>query len=212
MDKYTIEVIADNQTGWLLSTQPFMNGNVLYATGQLVFLTPADPRYRTGIDLCKAPNGAYARQPNLADNTSVDDYLAIGCISDIAKNLLQTARTNWGCLDIQGKKSWSQFIFRFQGFWQHLRISANESIGLFGQFIWALAIWLASKELIGNQDSWIQSRLMIATYDRRGYNHWLCEWAIKKWNAAQPEPTWQTMAKYINDDTHPLVIAWKNSF
>jgi hypothetical protein len=212
----------------LLSTESFLNGNGLYATGQLVFLAQsrlpmydAYALYPNGIELCREPfTGAYARRPDLLENTSVDDYLAISCDEHVAENLLRDARANWGFLDIHSSivwtVDWKQFIFRFQGLWQHMRVSANERLGLLGQAIWAVSVALAARKPMTNQDSWIQSHLMVLTYGRRSRNgnpdlaHWLMDLAVSYWRKKKGTTTTSSiMAAYCGDPEHPLVEAWQ---
>jgi hypothetical protein len=223
--KYTTWV---SERATLLSTEPFLNGNGLYATGQLLFLAQsrlpiydAYALYPNGIELCRDPHtGAYARRPDLLENTSVDDYLAITCDEYIAQELLKDSRANWGFLDVHNAIvpgiNWAQFIFRFQGLWQHMRVSAGERLGLLGQAIWAVSIVLAARKPLTNQDSWIQSHLMVLTYGRRSRDgnsaliHWLMDLAVSYWRKKKGTTTTSSiMAAYCGDPEHPLVEAWE---
>lgn len=217
LDKYTFSYPVDGQ---LLSTEPFTNGNMLYATAQFLYVqyglsTDQFLRYNTGIRFCRAPNGAYARTPQLAENTSVDDYLAITCFGGPAVLVLSAARKRFGFLDINPSGfRFSQFLFRFQGLWQHMRISAREKIGLFGQLMWAISIFLAARQPVENQDSWIQSHLMILVATRSSLlsESWICQKACKYWWSKKTAPTSEIMAKYIGDPSHPLVTAWQGHY
>lgn len=221
--KYTTWVTNDAA---LLSTEPFLNGNALYATGQLLFLAgaklPSDDqvKYIAGIYACRTENGAFERKPGNLENTSVDDYLAITCGIYTAKHVLAAARNNWGFLDVHSNLvpgiNWAQFIFRFQGLWQHMRVSAGERLGLLGQTIWAVSIVLAARKPLTNQDSWIQSHLMVLTYGRRSRDgnsaliHWLMDLAVTYWRKKKGTTTTSSiMAAYCGDPEHPLVEAWQ---
>lgn len=200
----------------LLSTQTFLNGNVTNATSQLLLLVPHLPffqwiLYSRGIQMCEKLPGVYSRQPLSNDNTSVDDYLAIGCDKDCANRILTSARSNLGFVDIHNSRprNWAQFIFRFQGLWQHLKVSADESVGPIGRLIWAVSIVMAAKQPFTNQDSWSQSHMMIIVKERRGFKSFICDLAIKYWRKKKTMTTSDMMAAYIGDPDHPLVQAWR---
>lgn len=163
--------------------------------------------YDFSIDL-----GIFSRYPDSIENTTLDDYLVLGTNRINAKNILDSGRENFGFISVDGKKSWAQWLYRFQGMWQHLRISALEKPGLLGQFFWALSIYLAANKPFSNQDNWILSHLMILTKERRKYSTWLTDKAVQYWNNKKGiVQTSSIVSDYLGPDCqdHPLIEAWK---
>jgi hypothetical protein len=214
LEKYTFPT----KNGRLLSTEPFPNGNMLRSTAELLILVPEIPEgraYMAGIEDCRVTEErnhqlVYSRYPDRAENTSIDDLLIAGSVDTTsAQEVLASARSNLGFYSVDGKRIFPQFIFRFQGMWQHLRMVAEEKVGLVGQAIWALSLYLAAKKPITNQDNWVLSHLMVLTYNQSRFKSKLCDLAIRYWQSKKTKTTSQIMSEYIGDPAHPLVEAWK---
>jgi hypothetical protein len=215
LEKYTFPT----KNGKLLSTELFPNGNMLRYTAEYLFLTKKyqdnkDWSLILGIRDCESPNqiGAFSRHSNRMEDTQVDDYLVLGTISYLATQILFGAKCNWGCLSVDREWSFKQFMPRYMGMWQHLRISAGESVGLIGQAIWALSLYLAARKPITNQDNWVLSHLMVLTYERKNLNSWICNKAVQYWKSKKTKETWQIMSEYLgpNCQDHPLIDAWRS--
>lgn len=209
-----------SKMGLLLSTEPHPNGNMLGATSQYIFLTSdllfglsLEMRvpYFMGISACEKPLGAYFRGPDSTDNTSVDDYLEICLLPLAAQRCLSNARRSLGFIDVNFPKvSFSQFMFRFQGFWQHMKISAGACVWPLGRVIWAVSIVMAARQPFSNQDSWIESHLMILLKERRGWHSFIGDLAVSYWRKKKGNMTTaQIMADYCKIPDHPLVRAWE---
>lgn len=213
-----------------MSTQPFPNGNMLRTTAEFLITSAVPPHkdflisdYKLGIKDCQTVPGNYSRYPDKLENTSVDDLLVVGSFNQLsALYMLNVARSNWGCISVDTKwsffkilfnpkKFWSQFFARFQGGWQNLRIIAGENVGLLGQAIWALSLYLAAKEPIGKQDNWVLSHLIVLTYERSGFKSFICEAAIKFWRGKKTKTTSQIMSEYLGPECqdHPLIETWR---
>ncbi len=215
LEKYTFPT----KYGKLLSTQPFPNGNMLRATAELLILSPPQNsiEYSEGTDDCLVSDLqnhglCYSRYPDRAENTSVDDLIAIGGLDFIsAQNILNCARSNLGFYSVDGKRTWSQFIFRFQGLWAHLKIRAEEKLDIYYKLVWALSLYLAAQNPIENQDAWLLSHLMVITYERSKLKSWICDTAVKYWKSKKSLPSWQIMSYYLCPDCqdHPLIEAWR---
>jgi hypothetical protein len=205
-NKYFIEY-PDNK--FLLSTQPFDNGNMLYATAQYMFLREQyDECLLLGIGLCSNGKGAFYRSPDNKSNTSVDDYLALCCISYYAYYIYKYSFL--GFIDVNAPKySIAQWMFRFNGFWQHMKLSAGIWVGPIGSLVWAYSVYKACQQPVSNQDSWIQTHLMVITAERGKVSNWLIKKAIEYFYEHKPLPTSRIMTQYIGDDSHPLIKAWE---
>lgn len=207
--------------GLLLSTEIFQNGNMVRSTAELLFLINEvtlinRELYIIGLCECepelKSNPGIFSRYPNKIQNTQVDDYLAAGCRSDLAIDILKSVRKNYGFANLESKKSFSSFIYRFQGMWQHLRISAGETPGFLGQLLWSIAIISAANKPFSYQDSWCLSHLMILTKQRRNFSTRLTDLAERYWYYKKGNKTTSSiMADYVgpNCQDHPLISAWE---
>jgi len=201
----------------LLSTENYANGNMGRTTAEMLLLATDElssqlkEEYKAGLNLLRVGHlkGALTRKPNTLENTSVDDYLVAGSDEQLARAFLAEARSNMGALDVNGEWSWVQWIFRFQGMWQHLRISARENVGVFGQLMWALSIWLAARQPIDHQDNWVLSHIMILTKEKRGFKSWICDKAVQYWKSKKTLPTSEIMRQYLNVQDHPLIKLWE---
>ena len=212
LEKYTFPT----RNGQLLSTESFSNGNMLRSTAELLFLTKLNnelsPKLRQeyfyGIyDLEQEP-GLYSRYPDSVQNSSVDDYLLIGTDRLFASEILSYARYHFGFVDVNKKKDFKQFFPRFQGLWQHLRISANENVGILGQLIWSISLYLAAQKPITEKDNWVLSHVMVLTYERSSLKSYICNLAVKYWRSKKTKTTSQIMSEYTGIPDHPLVKAW----
>jgi hypothetical protein len=198
----------------LLSTQLFQNGNMIYSTAMYLFLTPKrDLEIVQALREFEVKPGLYSRYADQIQNTSVDDYLAAASLPGQALRILNYGRAHFGFFDCE--KGFfpkpKQFLFRFQGFWQHARIVAGEDIKGLGAQIWSTAIRLAASEPETNQDGWIQSHLMVLAWEGSWMKtHPTMFKAVQEWKRRKPKATWKLMADYIGDSLHPLVEAWKN--
>lgn len=211
LDKYTF----NTRSGKVLSTEPFPNGNMLRSTSELLFLANEKltkdqySDFVNGMEDFSVRSGLYSRYSEAIEDTTIDDYLVLGSSRFLATEILQEARFNLGFITVNDSWTFKQFLFRFFGMWQHLRISAGEKVGIFGRAIWALSIYLAAKQPIEHQDNWCLSHIMIETYKRRGVKSWICDKAIAFWRSKKTKPTSQIMAEYTSIPDHPLVEAWK---
>lgn len=204
--------IFDCGSGKILSTQKFFNGNVVGATAQYIFLVKdvIPLALLRGLLSLELKPGTFSRDPNKPVNTSHDDYIAAACNRDFAKRIDYRAFTHLGFLNCGGGFRWDAFLFRFQGFWQHLKICAGVRPGWLGQWIWSKHIELAAKQPVTNQDSWIQSHLMVICAELYFLErNERMKRAIDLWWKAKPKPTCQIVADYIGDSEHPLVQAWE---
>lgn len=213
------EYIFPTRNGLVLSTQKWFNGNVNYATAMLLFLQPDHPQaeaFKRGLMDLEVKPGILSRYELPLTNTSIDDYLARCLDPSFAHRCHKTGLYHLGFISIGF--SWRQFLFRFQGFWQHMKISSGAWVGPLGRYIWARSIRLAADKPITNQDGWIQSHLMILTLNEkntvneregmglppyRGMHR-----AIEYFMLKKTKPTWEIMADYIGDSKHELVDAW----
>lgn len=216
LNKYSF---LTSKGGFLMSTQNFPNGNMGRTTFEYLLLTEDSINLRDQIDyklgavaLIDPITGLYSRYVDKLENTSVDDYLALGTDKDNAKAILYRVRKNWGFANVELKKTFASFIYRFQGLWSHLRISAGEEMGLWGQLIWAIAIISAADEPFSYQDSWCLSHMMILTKQNRKYSTGLTNLAEKYWYYKKGDKTTSNIiADYLgpNCQDHPLIKAWE---
>lgn len=200
--------------GYLLSTENYPNGNMVGYTSQLIFLTPRSMMNQAlmlGLQDCGAGSGVVTRHPGKIENTSVDDYLALACVYPFANIVLSKAHRNFGFIDLNFPQvSVNSFMFRFQGFWQHLKVCAKAVVGPLGRAIWAISIVLAARKPFDNIDSWVESHLMVLAKERYGYNSFIGDLAVKYWRKKKGNvKTSDLYAKYIGVTDHPLVWAWK---
>lgn len=216
LNKYSFPT---SKGGVLMSTQNFSNGNMGRTTFEYLLLTENSINLRDQVDyklggvaLIDPITGLYSRYVDKLENTSVDDYLALGTDKDNAKTILYRVRKNWGFANVEPKKTFASFIYRFQGLWSHLRISAGEEMGLWGQLMWAIAIISAADEPFSYQDSWCLSHMMILTKQRRGYSTGLTNLAERYWYYKKGDKTTSSIiADYLgtNCQDHPLIKAWE---
>lgn len=209
LEKYSFPV---TNGGLLLSTEPFPNGNMLGATAQLSFLLgdKIPIAYFIGMDYCERTPGTFSRYPNTLEDTSVDDYLSLACSKAYANDIYSLALERFGFITVFWPvTTYNQWILRFQGFWQHTKISAGVKVGPLGRLIWALSIILAAKKPMNNQDSWMQSHLMVLVKERRGWKSWIGDLAVSYWRKKKVMTTSEIAAEYIGVKDHPLVEAWK---
>lgn len=201
--------------GKMISTTTTWTGNMVYSTAMLIFLTADDAtfnnmEYIAGLMDCeKGHIGAFSRNPFTPDNTSVDDYLAACSLPQFAATTY--ARSWFGFIGVtDGIGPRSQWLMRFQGFWQHMKISAGITVWPLGRFMWALSIWLAARQPLSNQDSWIQSHMMLLTKERAGWQSWIGDFAIRYWWKRKGSATTaEIMADYLKIPDHPLVLLWE---
>jgi hypothetical protein len=206
-----------NDHGRLLSTERYENGNMLRTTQELLLLADGripfdeEQEYEKGIDQCLVPGsvGLYSRYRNSLENTSVDDYLTLGTDPVHAAMILHEARTHYGFLDVNRKFTFSQFIPRFLGLWQHLRISAGEEVGTLGQLIWAVSLVMSACQPISNQDNWLLSHMMVKTKEDRGFTSLITDLAVAFWRMRKSKTSAEIFADYCGTPDHPLVEAWK---
>lgn len=203
--------IIETRTGSLLSTQPFANGNMISATAQFTYLTkPLVSKFYNGLKECELVPGVFSRYPDLPTNTSIDDYLSAACHAWIARNIYDRGKHTWGFFDLFEGHKLSQWLWRFPGFWSHVKLAAGIPLTLLGKIAWAEALILAAREPMSNQDGWMQSHLMVLVYEAQTMtNSNLCNWAIKYWRSKKSQPTSEIVAAYIGDPEHPLVKAWE---
>lgn len=222
--KVNAKWLCPTDHGLLLSTEDHPNGNMLRSTGEILITSSYNlspwlrlQLYR-GISDCAVKKGLYSRYPNSVENTQVDDLLGIGCDPLTAMFILDYARSHLGFYDVGGpetslldklRRLGKQWIFRYQGLWQHLKMSAGENLGLLGRLIWAASIFVAARKPITDQDNWVLSHMMILVKERRVFRSWLCSRAVRYWRSKKTKPTHQIMAEYIGNPEHPLVEAWK---
>ncbi len=193
-----------------LSSEPFWNGNVNDVSAEYAYLKKDDGLWKALKRLELSP-GVLSRSPFNCTNTSVDDYLARACDPEFAKRMLHHGRTHLGFLNCETGFKPRQFLYRFQGMWQHARISAGEKPGAIGQFFWVKSVELAAEQPVTNQDGWRQSHLMILRAKEMG---WIQSpgpilTAVSTWHMKKPAPTWRIVADYIGLEDHPLVDAWR---
>lgn len=216
LDKYTFKIKEDQVIPYLqLSTEPFPNGNCLRSTAEILLL--AEPElesyyqmgFQNGLWQFKVDYGLYSRYTDKEENTQVDDILALGCHAIHAAAILDYTRHHLGFFDVNFPKvSPKTWLFRYQGLWQHLKMAAGESLGWFGQCIWALSIYLAAKEPIDHQDNWVLSHMQVIVKERRQFKSWICDLAVSYWRSKKTKKTSQIMAEYTGIPDHPLVQAW----
>lgn len=218
LDKYSFPTKSG---GLLLSSQTVPNLNMLNYTAQLLFLAKNDDltpeqkfQYFAGIIDCEKPEGMFYRSPTNSDDTSVDDYLALSCHKQLAIDILDNS--TWGFVSVK-PITWKQrllpffqkqWLYRFAGLWTHMKISAGYRVWPLGRFVWALSIFLAAREPMSSQDSWMESHLMILTKRQRGWKSWLGDKAVQYWLKKKTKPTSQIFAEYSGISDHPLVDAW----
>lgn len=202
--------------GLVLSTQKVPNGNMVGATGQFITLMPflgGIELYVQGLMDCEKLPGVFSRDQKYLYNTSIDDYLEATSIPHIAARCLDTAIYHYGFLDLfYPKVSFEQWVLRFQGFWQHMKISAGRFVGPIGRIMWAASIVIAAHKDFNDQDSWIQSHLMIIVKERSNMKSLICTLAARYWRKHKGTMTTsQIMADYVGLDCydHPLIEAWK---
>lgn len=200
--------------GKLLSSQPFPNGNMVGYTAQLLLVGSLPPllanEYEMGLYDCEIKKGVFSRHPESMQNTSVDDYLSAACDKYRAKRIWWHGLTHFGFFNVETGFHWKQWLWRFVGFWQHVKISAGIPVGPIGRLIWACSIMIAADQQEDNRDSWIQSHMMILTARARGYKSLLGELAIGYWLEKKMLPTWMITRNYLVLSEHPLIDAWKN--
>lgn len=203
------------QHGLVMSTQPFLNGNSLYATAQAILL--GDERadeFVLGMGDLEKNEGAFSRNEYLLENTSIDDMLGAACIPVFAVDILWRMRTHFGICDVINPTlslNFKQFMPRFLGFYQHCKISAGEKLSWLGALIWAKSVERAADAPISNQDSKIQTAMMILVYLRSGIKNPRCDEAVAYWYSKKAMPISEIVAAYIGDPKHPLVELWSRS-
>lgn len=207
--------------GLLLSTQNCPNGNMTGATSQLLTLVSDIPNawaYYDGLKDCII-NDALSRYPNLPENTSIDDYLALTCNPYYARVMLRTVRKRLGFFDINFPKvKAAQWLWRFPALWAHMKLSANAGnpgsrywVGPIAAISWCISIYIAAGQPFGNQDNWIESHLMVLQYEKQKYTNWgIMNKGVDYWRAKKGyKTTSDIMAEYTGIPDHPLVQAWK---
>lgn len=209
--------------GLLLSTEAVPNGNMLETTAQFLLLSlPTEltgedhNKYVDGIDRCERGDhypGLFYREPARINNTSVDDYLSLCGEQNIAQDVYYAGCAGLGFFDVakpyQVSMIGSTWLWRFQGFWQHVKINARRKVYPLGRLIWAASILIAALQPASNQDSWIQSHLMILTATTAGYKSFIGRMAVRYWKWRKPKETWRIVADKIKIEDHPLVNVWK---
>lgn len=218
------------RSGQVLSTQAFINGNVLGATAQAIFLGYGDwvrgKMMLKGILDFEVERGLFSRWHTRLENTAVDDYLCMACIPDLAKRILEHGRKTRGFFDVFSatnppqlskkvftKDFWRPWLWRHFGFWNHARYAAGESIGIIGQILWAGSLFLTARFAGKKQDPWIQGHLMCLVYIQAKKPSKLCDLAWQYFMRKKPQATYKIVSEYIgcgyHPGAHPLVDAWR---
>lgn len=208
--------IFNTKSGRTMSTEPFINGNCIYATAMFATLEPIFARdwgLMAGLQDFQVAPGLFSRYPDSTANTQVDDYLALTCIPQYAKDFLAYGRRHLGFYDVTKDiifPKGAQWLFRFQGLWQHAKLAAGEKLGLLGQLIWAVSLRLSTKEPYTHQDAWIQPHLMVLVFQNSQMkDNKFMKNAVDYWFSKKQVPTSDLMESYCGDQAHPLVLAWK---
>ncbi len=178
----------DAPSGQLLSTEPYANGNMNYASGMWELLTG---EHLWGLESLTPAPGVLSRYWDRRANTSVDDFLARVCKPRFARDFLKYGNRHLGFFNCEGGLKPRQFLYRFPGLVLHAKLMANGRLNWLEQKAWELSV--KSGENSTGQDGQIQAAMMrvaAGQSPKRGIS--------------------QVVAAYTGDPEHPLVIEWKN--
>jgi len=206
--------------GKLLSTQPFMNGNVHLATGAYLFYAlksqmPAQEyadllaKCQTALKDCEISPGLYKRNPDNNDQHGPDDLFGISIYSASTASLVwEHLSRNLFFYDITGGKKLSTWMGRMPGLLAHIKVCSIQSPGWFLRKAWCFSVRLALKKPISNQDGWIQTALMVEAYKVLSFLPHIksgdMDEVVREYEQKKPKIS-EVYAKYIGDAGHPLV-------
>lgn len=191
----------------LLSTQPFPNGNMIYATAMYEYLMGIG---MPGLFEFEVKNGRLSRYPDRLEDTSIDDYLAATCDLGFALRFLGAGALY---VSVMPGFSFNRLLGLMPSFWGvklNAKLRAGKGLGPIDVLIWSIALLRAARQPKENQDGWVQSHLMILVWRQsKMSDNVLMRQAVAYWKSKQPQSTWRTMADYIGTESHPLVDAWR---
>lgn len=207
--------IKTENDGLFLSTQPFMNGNVLLSTGTFLLLTnrqPYDPHYikfHRGLRLCVLDRGLYKRNPTNLDEHGPDDLFGLPLYSKgVAADVWDRLQKKFFFYQNDGgmwrMKSW---MGRFPALLAHIQMCATwKKPSWFYRKAWCFAVSLTKNKKITDQDGWIQTMIMVETY--KYFRQWAqspdMDEAMAIYEKHKPKIS-EVYRAYINDPSHPLV-------
>jgi hypothetical protein len=219
----------------LLSTERHANGNMVgYSATAVLLLSygewakhwPMQDRLTLGVYLCRVRRGVFSRYPDRVEDTAFDDYICLAAMSPgAAWTILESLKRGWGFLDVEKLSgpswNWKQFLARSPGFVAHVIYGACQRPNAFLRLAWAFSVWLCTrKPLLGetkdggkvwkNQDPWMQTHLMVLTYQRSGHRTWLCDKAVRHWWQAKRASMRDIVASYVGTYNHPLPQLWED--
>lgn len=204
--------------GFLLSTQNIPNGNMAYATAMYFVLTAKevtalDQKLYDGLQALSPFPGLLSRSPTSLEQTQIDDYLAVACLTPFAHKMFAQGKRCLGFYDLTSPDkpswNWAQWLWRWPHFAGHVRISAGKPLWPWHRVGWAAYIVYAAFQPRNSQDSWLQSHLMILVAKRRGYRSWIGSAAQWFWWKRKPAPSWVIISEYLDLLAHPLIDAWE---
>ena len=179
---------------------------------------------------CYLLPGLLRRGPAHPDHEGPDDYLAVGAAAgvlrlgafggackQVAGEILRYGRAHWWMMNNvdPGRWRWSSWFGRFPALIAHLEWAAWEPPPLWRRLAWAGALWLASRAEARQQDSWVQSWMMVLTVEALDVEsltptlRWWEYRAMDNWRhrarGVFPGGLRQCLGEYFGNGEHPLV-------
>ena len=211
-----------------VSTEPFANYNMLGSTGMawaMIVLSGGWVDLFETYKLLRTAEvrpGLYGRARYISALQSPDDYYGLVAGLSLTKQIEKVdeirayGRQHFWIMnsDNPGRAvPHSTWFWRFPALIAHVKIGCNFKISIFTQAIWALMLAISSFKSKLNQDAHIQSWLMMVTYIGSERRYRICDWAVdfttSRWIKRRIYLS-ETLADYIGNDNHPLVLAAQN--
>jgi hypothetical protein len=200
---------------------PSTNNGLLYTAEACVIMQLRRVSYdrsaiASTIASCEVKPGLFRRSPtNPQDQEGPDDYIGLGALAgvcgfhDIARNIL--AYGSGGGLPYNynnvepGKFTAGSWMGRFPAIIIHWKIAAGEQPSTFEFAIWSGALEYSARNNMNAdspQDPWLQSWLMVLTYQTSGFRSAVADAAVKDWwdllNRRWPGGIKQAMTTYLS--------------
>jgi hypothetical protein len=182
---------------------PSTNNGLLYTAEACVIMQLRGVTFdrnaiASAIASCEVKPGLFRRSPtNPQDQEGPDDYFGLGALAgvcgfhDIARDILEYGKSsgkppfnyNYNNID-PGKFTTGSWMGRFPAIIIHWKIAAGEQPTTADFTVWSGALEVSARNNMKTdspQDPWLQSWLMVLTYQTSGIHSIIADAAVKNW-------------------------------
>ena len=200
---------------------PSTNNGLLYTSEACVIMQLRNVNYDrraivSTIASCEVKPGLFRRSPtNPQDQEGPDDYIGLGALAgvcgfhDIGRSILHYGRdgvvtNNYNNVD-PNKFTWTSWMGRFSGADYSLKARCGEKPNTAEFVIWSAALEFSARDNMGThspQDPWLQSWLMVLTYEASEFRSNVADAAVTNWwgllRQRYPGGIKQAMTEYLS--------------